>query len=167
MDWLQDILAPLMVLILSAIGILAGWFIRSRFEESRLVRQKLNEERRNTYKKIISPYIGMLTGIKDKESTAKALNKVKSPEHKEAVFDLAFVGSDNVVRAHNALFQYAYKDEESDDEKQRGKMFIRLWGLLLLEIRRDVGNKNTKLDEFDMLRWLIKDIDGFENTKGQ
>ena len=165
MDWLQDILAPLIVLLIAAIGIVVGWFIRYKFEESRAVRQKLNEERRNTYRKIISPYIGMLTGINDKESTAKALDKVKSPEHKEAVFDLVFFGSDSVVKAHNALFQYAYQAEGGENGEQRGKTFIRLWGRLLLEIRKDVGNKDTKLDEFDMLRWLISDIDKLEHTK--
>ena len=38
-------------------------------------------------------------------------------------------------------------------------------GELLLEIRKDVGNKDTKLNEFDMLRWLISDIDKLEHTK--
>jgi len=169
MDWLQDILAPLIVLLIAAmvtaILSIVGYSIRSRKEESRVSQQKLNEERRNTYRKIISPYIGMFTGIKDKEGTAKALDKIKSPEHKEAVFDLIFFGSDNVVKAHNALFQYAYKDDAGESSELRGLMYMRLWGTLLLEIRKDVGNKDTKLDEFDMLRWLIRDIDKLEHTK--
>jgi len=36
---------------------------------------------------------------------------------------------------------------------------MRLWGSLLLEIRKSLGNKNTKLNEIDMLRAMIKDID--------
>ena len=36
---------------------------------------------------------------------------------------------------------------------------MRIWGGLLLEIRRSLGNKKTKLDEFDMLRAMIEDID--------
>jgi hypothetical protein len=40
-----------------------------------------------------------------------------------------------------------------------------LWGKLLLEIRKDVGNKKTGLSEFDMLRWLISDIERLEHPK--
>jgi hypothetical protein len=42
---------------------------------------------------------------------------------------------------------------------------MRLWGQLLLEIRKDVGNKKTGLNELDMLRWLISDIEKLEHTK--
>jgi len=37
-----------------------------------------------------------------------------------------------------------------------------LWGILLLEIRKSLGDKNTKLEKYDMLRAMIKDIDKFE-----
>ena len=49
--------------------------------------------------------------------------------------------------------------------EQRGVNYMLLWGRLLLEIRKDVGNKHTKLNELDMLRWLITDIDKLEHTK--
>ena len=45
------------------------------------------------------------------------------------------------------------------------EMYLRLWGRLLLEIRKDVGNKDTELNELDMLRWLIKDIDKLRDVK--
>jgi len=38
---------------------------------------------------------------------------------------------------------------------------MRLWGALLIEIRKSLGNKKTKLKEVDMLRGMIKDIDNF------
>jgi len=43
--------------------------------------------------------------------------------------------------------------------KSNPKEMMRLWGTLLLEIRKSLGNKKTKLNEFDMLRAMIKDID--------
>ena len=169
MDWLQDILAPLVVLLIvamiTATVSIVGYLIRSKKEEARVSQQKLNEERRNTYRKIISPYIGILTGLKDKAGTGKALAVIQSQEHKQTVFDLIFFGSDDVVKAHNALFQYAYKDEAGESAEQRGMMFMRLWGKLLLEIRKDVGNKDTKLNDLDMLRWLIMDIDKLRDAK--
>lgn len=165
MDWLQDVLASLLVL--AALSVVSGavWFIKSRREESRAAQQRLNSERRDTYRKILSPYIGILTGLKDKAGTAKAVAVIQSQGHKQAVFDLVFFGSDNVVKAHSALFQYAYKGEASESAEQRGIMFMRLWGRLLLEIRKDVGNKDTKLDELDVLRWLITDIDKLEHSE--
>ena len=71
-----------------------------------------------------------------------------------------------MVQAYNALLQYGYKGEANENVEQRREMYLRLWGKLLLEIRKDVGNKDTKLDEFDMLRWLIRDIDKLEHPKG-
>jgi hypothetical protein len=34
-------------------------------------------------------------------------------------------------------------------------------GNLLLAIRKSVGNQRTKLDAYQMLEWLIKDINNF------
>ena len=34
-----------------------------------------------------------------------------------------------------------------------------LLGKIVLEIRKDLGNNKTRLSEFDMLRFLITDID--------
>ena len=53
--------------------------------------------------------------------------------------------------------QHTYKREVA--EKQDPKEMMRLWGSLLLEIRKSLGNRKTKLDEWDMLRAMIKDID--------
>lgn len=164
MDWLQDILAPLILLLVAGAASAAGWFIRSKIEESRATQQRLNEERRKTYSEILGPYIRILTDLKGK-GPAQAINEIKSYDYRKTAFDLALFGSDDVVRAYNALLQYGYKGEQDENTQQRGEMYMRLWGKLLLEIRKDVGNKDTKLNEFDMLRWLISDIDKLENTK--
>jgi len=162
MDWIQ-IVAPTGLFILGGI---ITWIVRSKIEESRDIRVKLNEERRKNYSEILAPYIRILADFKDK-GPSQAINDIKSYEYRKTAFDLALFGSDSVVRAYNALLQYGYKDEASENVEQRGKMYLRLWGRLLLEIRKDVGNKDTELNEVDMLRWLIKDIDKLEHTKDQ
>lgn len=43
------------------------------------------------------------------------------------------------------------------------KKMMTLFGNFLLEIRKSLGNKRTKLDEFDMLRAMIKDIDRLQS----
>jgi len=165
MDWLQNILAPLILLLVAGVGSVAGYFIRSRGEESRAIQQKLNEERRKAYGEILAPYIRILVDVKNKEGAAKALEEIKSYDYRKTAFDLALFGSDNVVRAYNAFLQYAYKAESGGSEEQRAIGYMRLWGQLLLEIRKDVGNKKTRLNERDMLRWLISDIEKLEYTK--
>ena len=162
MDWIQ-IVAPTGLFILGGI---ITWIVRSKIEESRDIRVKLNEERRKNYSEILAPYIRILADFKDK-GPSQAINDIKSYEYRKTAFDLALFGSDSVVRAYNALLQYGYKDGANENVEQRGKMYLRLWGRLLLEIRKDVGNKDTELNEVDMLRWLIKDIDKLEHTKDQ
>ena len=160
MDWIQ-ILGPALLVILG--GILT-WIIRSRIEESRAIQQKLNEERRKTYSEILEPYIRIFADLKGK-GPAQAINQIKSYDYRKTAFDLALFGSDNVVRAYNALLQYGYKGEADVNKEQRGETYMNLWGKLLLEIRRDVGNRKTGLGELDMLRWLISDIDKLDHTK--
>jgi len=160
MDWIQ-IVAPTGLFILGGI---VTWIIRSKFEESRAIRVKLNEERRKNYGEILGPYVRIFADFKDKGPT-QAINEIKSYDYKKTAFDLALFGSDNVVRAYNAFLRYGYKGEANENPEQRGVTYMKLWGKLLLEIRKDVGNKDTKLNEFDMLRWLISDIDKLKHTK--
>ena len=167
MDWSQDILAPLIIVLVAGFSSVAGWLIRSKFEESRAIQQKLNEERRKTYSEILLPLISVLGNTNSKEGATKAVENILKDSNKfqKNRLDLVLFGSDNVVRAHNALWEYAYKSESEENAEERGKTYMRLWGRLLLEIRKDVGNKKTSLNEFDMLRWLIRDIDKLEHTE--
>jgi hypothetical protein len=150
------------------LGGIITWIIRSRIEESRSLQQKLNEERRKTYSEILLPFISVLANINRKEGASKAVEQIMKDltTFQKNRLDLVLFGSDNVVRAHNACWEYAYKVDAGENMEQRGVTYMLLWGKLLLEIRKDVGNKDTKLNEVDMLRWLIKDIDRLEHTKG-
>jgi hypothetical protein len=146
-------------------GGIITWVIRSRMEESRAIRQKLNEDRRKTYSQILEPYIRVFADIKG-QGPAQAVTQIKSYEHKKTSFDLVLFGSDNVIKAYNNFLQFGYNVETSETSSaQRGKAYMQLWGKLLLEIRKDVGNEETELSDIDMLRWLIIDIHKLENPK--
>jgi hypothetical protein len=154
MEWVQILLPSLLVVI----GGIIGWIVRSRTEEYRAVREKLRAEQRAIYHAILEPYIGIFADLKG-EGVSKATQKIVSYDYKKTAFDLNLIGSDEVVQAYNKMMQHSYKAEETG--KQDPKEMMRLWGSLLLEIRKSLGNKNTKLDEWDMLRGMIKDIDRF------
>jgi hypothetical protein len=154
MEWVQIIVPSVLVII----GGIVGWLVRSRTEEYRAIREKLREEQRKIYSEILEPYIELFADIKGKGSI-KATQKITSYDYRKTAFDLNLVGSDEVVSAHNELMQYAYRAEETG-EKDPVEM-LRLWGILLLKIRKSLGYKSTKLNEWDMLRGMIKDINKF------
>ena len=156
MDWLQS-LGPTLLMVLG--GIIA-WFIKSYIEEFRAIEEKLRKERRNIYVQILDPYIRLFADIKVKGPN-EALKRITSYNYRKTAFELNLFGSDEVVRAYNNLMKHAYEAETTGI--QDPKEMMRLWGKLLLEIRKSLGNKKTKLDEFDMLRAMVKDIDKLEH----
>ena len=156
MDWLQS-LGPTLLMVLG--GIIA-WFIKSYIEEFRAIEEKLRKERRNIYVQILDPYIRLFADIKVKGPN-EALKRITSYNYRKTAFELNLFGSDEVVRAYNNLMKHAYEAETTGI--QDPKEMMRFWGKLLLEIRKSLGNKKTKLDEFDMLRAMVKDIDKLEH----
>ena len=150
--WLQ-ILGPSLLM---ALGGLITWFIKSRIEELRAIEEKLRDTRREVYGKILEPYIALFADIKG-QGQAKAAQKLASEEYRKAAFDLSLFGSDSVVRAYNALMSHVFEAERKGQQDSRELMGR--WGGLLLEIRRSLGNKRTKLHEIEMLRGMVKDID--------
>ncbi|MBL7148429.1 MAG: hypothetical protein ISS82_06385 [Nanoarchaeota archaeon] len=54
--------------------------------------------------------------------------------------------------------KFAYESDFDNSNYDAKKMF-NLFGHFILEIRKDLGYKKSKLDEIDMLRGIIKDID--------
>ena len=154
MNWLQWLGPPLLLVI----GGFGTWFIQSRVEELRATRERLREERWKIYSQILDPYIRLFADLKNQGPT-QAIKKVTSYEYRKTAFDLNLFGSDEVVRAYNALMKHTYEAESVG--KQDPREMMRLWGSLLLEIRKSLGNKKTKLNELDMLRGMIKDIDNF------
>jgi len=154
MDWLHE-LGPYILVALAGI---VGWWIRTRAEGLRAIEEKLREDQRNVYRKLIDPYIKALGGLKG-IGLNQALQEIKSHEYRKTVFDLILLGSDEVIQSYNKILKYTY---ETDDTEQKDPTEIsRLWGNLFLEIRKSLGHKKTKLKEKDMLQAFIKDIDKY------
>lgn len=156
MIWLQ-VLGPTLLMV---IGGIITWLIKSRLEELKAIEEKLREERRKVYASILNPYIKIFSDLKG-QGPIQAIKEIKSYDYKKTAFDLNLFGSDNVIRAYNALIKHTYEAEST--EEKNPKKLMNLWGNLLLEIRRSLGNKKTKLDKFDMLRGMIKDIDNLRD----
>jgi len=100
---------------------------------------------------------------KEKDKYMEATMKLLSLEYRKLSFRLSLIGSDNVVKAFNNLYQYFYKNAENSESTiqsnptDKAKEMMSLIGLLLLEIRKSMGNEETQLNEWDMLEWFITD----------
>jgi hypothetical protein len=160
---LENIIVDVIIPIVTAlIGAATIWIVQKNLQEKKEIERRLSEKRQETYRDILDPFIRMLTNLKAEE-LSKEVEKLKSYEYKKITFELNLVGSDEVVLAYNNLMQYIYRIQrlhksEGYEEKDPTEL-LRLWGNLMLEIRKSLGHKNTKLDEWDMFRGTIKDID--------
>ena len=152
---LLNSLAPTLLMI---VGGIITWLLKSRLEELRAAEESLRDTRTKTYWDILEPYITLFSDMSEKGREG-VIKKITSPQYKRTAFELCLLGSDDVVRAYNCMLQHVYEAERT--EHKDAKELMRLWGALLLEIRRSLGNKGTKLKEIDMLRGMIKDIDSF------
>jgi hypothetical protein len=145
-------LLPFIIALLGS-GSIITVIIQDRITKLRTVQEKLRDDRRKVYIDLLFPFVLMFTkGIDQQE----VLKNLLSPEYRKTSFELALLGSDDVVKAYGNLMQYSFRLENQEIDKN---MLIKLYATLLLRIRKDLGNKYTQLNEKDMLAYLIKDID--------
>lgn len=150
-----DILIPIVT---ALIGAAAIWFVQKNLQEKREVERQLSAKRQEIYMGLLDPYIRIFSDIKG-PGIDQAIKKITSHEYKKIAFGLALLGSDEVIKSYNTFMRYTFESEASG-ERDTGKL-MRLWGNLLLEIRKSLGNKKTTLKEKDMLQGMIKDINNY------
>jgi len=143
------------------LGGIVSWVIKARSEDLRAIEEKLRSERRQIYKELLEPYIRLFSDLKGK-GAQESIKQINSFDYKKTSFELSLLGSDGVIKAYNDLMQYAIHTEFKSG--QQTKELMRRWGVLLLEIRKSLGNKRTKLDELAMMRGTIKDIDEIQRN---
>jgi hypothetical protein len=149
-DYLQYIIPTAFM----GIGGIITWMIKSQVEELRAVEERLREDRRKVYLELLRPYIMLLSNPKDRANIDKCIKKVKSVEYKEVAFSFNLFASDEAIEANNRVLKQA---NQQDDTKADPKKYLELWGNLILELRKSLGNKNTKLHSLDMLKFMISD----------
>jgi len=143
--------APLLVFV----GGLISWFFKTRKEELQTIQERALEKRIETYNTLLNPFIVAFANKTNQKMKDKALTEIGSVAYRKAGFNLITFGSDEMVNAYNDMMQGFYKGESETDPKIAMKKFASF----LLSIRKDVYNKNTKLKEWDMLKFMITDIE--------
>ena len=145
--------APTLIIV----GGLITWILKSKKEELQAIEERALERRIETYNLILDPIIVMFSNLGNQKALDKAGVHIKSVEYKKAAFSLIAFGSDEMVNAYNNMMQGFYKNESGSNPK----IIMEKFSIFLLSIRKDVYNKNTKLKNWDMLKFLITDIEKF------
>jgi hypothetical protein len=146
-----------------------GWRVKSNFERQIELENKLRDDRVDVYNKILEPFVIILMSeaawSQDKKNRGKdkndfAASNMLSLDYRRLGFKLSLTGSDGVVKAYNNLMQYFYNLEDLSAEEQKSfiKEMMELLGSFLLEIRKSMGNEATKLDNWAMCEWWMKDV---------
>jgi hypothetical protein len=153
MDWLELLVLPA----LFGLGGLIGWAVKSRLEELQKAQERLASERRKLYADLLDPYVKIFAGAKGQIAPEDVQKQILSIDYRRTALEVVLIGTDEVVDAYNDLMQHFYKQQA----EASGSSFetLRLYGVLLLAIRKSLGNSTTRLTEWDMLRHMITDID--------
>lgn len=150
-------MGALIVPLLMGVSGVFAWMVKSRLEEIRMAQDRLASDRRKLYTELLLPYIKALAGEKAGVDLKELEGNILSVDFRKTSFEVMLIGSDDVVLAYNDLIQYFYQAQPGSASKPFEA--LRLYGVLLLAIRKSVGNSTTKLDEWDMLRHMINDLD--------
>ncbi len=145
--------------------------VGNRISETRQLEEKLRDDRIEIYNKILEPFLlifsteAVIKGTpkyrneKAKTGIDLATEKLLNLDYQENAFKLNIIGSDEVVKAYNNLMQAYYNSEKLDhDGNAKGEHLIKYMAVLLLEVRKSLGNPKTKLHALEMLEWKIFDI---------
>ena len=164
---IATILTPVLLLIISVLG----WKYQASITRQLKIEERLRDDQIKAYEKMLHPFIVMLSSDAawETDPETKGTNKQKcmvdevlSLKYRENAFRLSLIGSDAVVRAFNNLMQHSYSLGENEAHSDENiTEIISLLGNLLLEIRKSMGNEDTKIDKLEILEWFMKDVRKF------
>ena len=87
-------------------------------------------------------------------------------EYRKVGYKPSLIADDSIVRAYNKLMQFFYKGQHEGLEAKellvRTSQWIKLLSVLLLEIRKSMGNQHTSLTNWEMIEWFMTDADMME-----
>lgn len=156
--------------VLITIGGLFTWFLKSKREDILLADEKTREFKLKTYESLLEPFYILFTFNLSQKEKDKGVNKMLSVEYRKAAFNLMTFGSDDVVKSYNKLMQafFNIKSEDfQDDGNEYAVIMLSALSDLLLNIRKDIYTKRTKLKRSELLEFMITDITKHQNRINQ
>lgn len=154
-------ITSILTAVIGVIVVVAPLVIQHRLQALREQRQKLREQRLGLYITLLSPYVRLWASLNkpNRKAVERAvIQEMLSTEQLSNTFQFGMIGSDDVVQKHNAFRQFAANAPSGNPTGEFEGSILECFGELLLAIRRDLGNKNTKLQPIDMFKPIITDL---------
>jgi len=136
--------------------------IQYQFQKLQSLEEKLRIERRKVYLDVLRPLIYL---FKKKQTDTELFQLMDDLDYRQSTVDLVLIGSDEVVKAWGDFMQHLYTSHNKMPEERAKMLNVKLLARLLLTIRKDFGNRKTKLKEYDMLRHMITDLEKFSRDE--
>ena len=156
------ILSPVLV----TCGGLISWVLKSKKDELINSEERAREFKINTYRKLLEPFIAAFTVSISEEERKSEIDKLQTLEYKKAIIDLTTFGSDQTLRTFNKIIQSFYKSDDYRTSVEAWDEYtVKLLALIsefLLEIRKDVYSRKTRLIRSDLIESILKDIDQYK-----
>jgi hypothetical protein len=166
LSWISAIGAittPFLLIVVSAI--LAN--VSKKQEKVYELQAKLQDDRLRIYNSLLEPFIIAATPeallSNDKRfkgmSPGDAAGKILSTtEYKQLEFKLLLIGSDSVIKAYSEIKKYFFSGK-FDGTQEATAHIIKLEGNWIVEIRKSVGNEDTKVTYRDTAWYFVKDAE--------
>jgi|SRR5690554_3640111 len=158
----EKILIAILSPILVTIGGLITWFLKTKKEEYLTAEEKSREYKIKIYEILLEPFIYATTSTISEKEKEKGISKMLSLEYRKASFNLTTFGSDDVIKSYNRIFQFFFNKPNDISNEEYGIKLLTYYSDLLLNIRKDIYSKNTKLKRSNFLEFMINDISDFK-----
>ena len=141
-------LSPFLLLVLGGVG----WLYRHERERRSAVERQLSEQKYRVYIELLNMFYDQFEAAR--HGKAVAANEKLVTRMMNANRELIIYGSDDVARTYFEWLEVSKRAVEAGENAS-----LRGFGEVVVAIRRDMGNRKTKLTADDVLRQLITDYD--------
>lgn len=149
-----ETIMPSLVGVLTAAIAIIGYFLHRQTERIKIVENQVSENKYKAYNQIVGYFYDILKDVKfnkkPKLNSAEKLIDFKK--------DLLIYGSDKVFQKYISWLTYT---TTYPGDNRHFKYFLEL----LIEIRKDMGNKKTKITKKDIMISLSQDVTVYEELK--
>lgn len=151
-------MVDIIIVIISSLVLFLGWLVQRKTEQIKIMENQLSERKYKAYSEVVDIFYGILKDTKNnKRSNQKNLM--------ESLFnskrDIFLYASDEVFRKFNVWLSFSAKNESLEEGANLKQM--RFFIDFILEIRKDMQGKKTKITEREILINLIQDEKEVDN----
>ena len=145
-------------IVFSIIIAFMGWIMQRKTERIKIMENQLSEKKYAAYASLVGLFYSILKDVKKEKdyNQTKIQNNKMLEEMLESKKNIFMYGSDNVIKAFNKWLCSTTKNESKEAQLDAFLDFM-------IEIRKDMSGKSTKISKKDLLINLIQNDDEANN----